>query len=277
MRKLTIGCAIAVAAMKLFVGTAHAAIVDFVLVQNQSYLKQDIRLFGKNVGSTTSLPQSPGSDTTTYYGHIYVDITPTTIQLMPGSSIKAAVTGNYAPFDPVSSLPVGPPPVGTMPGNYGLTVGGAFDATLVQYGLEMDFGSSPNFPSSPMVRAGDNFNLAGQATSYIDGRQAGVSNFGSEIVTGSGPDPDILTLYGFGAILFGTNGSDIGSWDGNTLILPVHSTMTWRLTNDFGSIDEQRTLTGQLVAVPYVPEPSSLVLALAGLIGLAVWGWRRRR
>ena len=81
------------AVLILFVGTARATIVDFVLVQSQSYLKQDVKLYGPTVGVATSVPQAPGSDTTTYYGHFYVDITPTTIQLMPGASIKAAVTG----------------------------------------------------------------------------------------------------------------------------------------------------------------------------------------
>ena len=132
--------------------------------------------------------------------------------------------------------------------NYGLAIP-TLGVLSVQHGLRMDNGNA-YAPSSPMGCAGNNFNLAGQGTGWILGRQGFVSGLGN----------DTSDVIGDPSIFFGSNGADIGTWDGVTLTLPVHSKFSFNVTTDFGGIDEDFILTGQLVAVPYVPEPSTFTL-----------------
>ena len=263
-KKVTI---LAAAVFLLLAPTTRANIVDFLIDQPASTLLETGKVSGPLIGDHTVVPQAPGSDVTTYYGHIYVDFQPGTIQLLPGSSIRAAVTGNYAPFDPVSSDPVGPPAQGTTPGNYGLEIP-ALGVVAVQYNLMIDFGYTAGaIASTPMaINGGGQFDLAGQAMQFVDGREAFVSNLtnvSDNVVGGE-------------AVAFGTASADIGTWDGLTLTIPIHSTFTFVQTPEFGGIQRTISLTGQLVARPVVPEPSSFVLAALGLIGLAVWRRRMR-
>jgi hypothetical protein len=258
---------IAAAALVLCAPKARANIVDFLIDQPASTLLHTGKVFGPLIGDHTAVPQAPGSDATTYYGHIYADLQPGTIQLLSGSSIRAAVTDNYAPFDPVSSAPVGPPAQGTMPGNYGMEYPG-LGVVAVSYNLMIDFGYTAGaIASTPIaINGGGQFDLAGQAMQFVDGREAFVSNLAN--VTES--------LIGDKAVIFGTGGADIGTWDGLTLTIPIHSTFTYNYTGDFGGIQRTVSFTGQLVARPVVPEPSSFVLAALGLIGLVVWRRRKR-
>jgi hypothetical protein len=258
---------VAAIALVFFATTARANIVDFVLVQPSSFLNYSLSLTGPALGGTVaSVPQAAGADTTNYFGHLYVDFQPGTIQLMPGSSISAAINGDWAPHDPVISDPIGPPPVDTDPGNYGLTIP-SIQAFANYYGVVLDNGApAAGLPSTPVaIDGGGNFALAGQGMHLIAGRQAFISVFAnnSNSVVGS-------------PLIFSTNGADIGNWNvgTQTLTIPIHSRVDLALTPDFGGIDESYFFTGQLVAVPVVPEPSSFVLAALGLIGFFVW-WRR--
>lgn len=261
-RKVAIAAA---AALFLFAAEVRANIVDFVIVQPVSTLQQSNIIFGPAIGINGTVPVAPGSDTTTMFGHIWVDITPTTIQLMPGSYISLATTGVYPPHDPVISDPVGPPPVGADPGNFGLAIPG-LGLFANQYNLRLDNGNV-YLPSSPMGLAGVNFNLAGQGMQFVDGRQAFVSGLGND--TGD--------LVGFPVIFFGSNAADVGTWDGTTLTIPIHSTLTFNVTTDFGGIDETVIMTGAIVAVPYVPEPSTMTILGFGVVGLLSYAWRARK
>ena len=76
----------ALAALFLFATNAKANIVEFQVVQELSSLKTTTKLVGPALGgSKTGVPQFPGSDTTSYYGRMFVDIQDTTIQLLPGA------------------------------------------------------------------------------------------------------------------------------------------------------------------------------------------------
>lgn len=259
--------------------SARANLVEFVLDVDQSYLTQSIKLVGPFLGgSKTSVPQqnphggpfypTEASDKTHWRGSLYVDLQPTTIQLMPGSYMSGAYTGSYVPHDPVVSDPISPPGnTGTEPGNYGLAIP-SLGMFLVQYELVMDISNPSNgFLSTPMPLAGNNFNLGGQALQFIDGRQASISGLGN--------DTRDLTNGLFAA--FGTSGADIGTWAGGTLTLPVHSTWGFRLTDELGGIDEYVSVTGQIVARPRVPEPTTLMLFSLCVVGLLVYAWRARK
>jgi len=249
----------------LLATSARANVVDFLIDQSASSFTQTNTVFGKAIGTYVLQAQAPGSDTAPVYGHVYVDFQPGSIQLLTGSQIRGVVTGDYSPFDPVVSNPVGPPGQGTTPGNYGLK-----HATLgieaVQYNIQIDFGYTVGgIVSTPMVLAGGTFDLGGQAMQFVDGRQAFVSGLANDTSSIIG------SLFG----IFGSNSADVGTWDGVTLTIPMHSTYTFTLTNDFGGVNQTIEFEGQIVARPVVPEPSSFVLAALGLIGL--FFWRRRK
>jgi len=269
----------AVAALFLSAATARANVVDFVLSQNLSSMKQTVKLIGPAFagfgGSVSSQTQSALSDQASLFGHIYVDLQPNTIQFLPGSYITfvGKGSGNYAPLDPVISDPPGPPPVGIQPNSdFGYSFPfSPLNLTATIYNLRWDFTAPPQsglpmgVPSTSIGLAGQNFDMSGQAMSYTDGRQAFVSGLGN----------DTDDVIGFPA-LYGTNGSDIGTWDGTTLTIPLHSKITFRVTNDNGGIDEQIIVTGQMVATPFVPEPSSMTLLGFGVVGLLSYAWRAR-
>jgi hypothetical protein len=274
----------AISAFFLFATNAQANIVEFDIDFTRSTLKQTLKVVGHSLtlsGTKTAIPQIEGSDTTFYSGRMLVDIQPTTIQLLPGSHIIAGVNPNggaygYAPYDPVNSDPSGLNFGVTPNANYGMAIP-AIDYISVQHDLVLDNGWAGVYPngaigppclSTVMNLTGNNFNLAGQYMSFIAGRGASTSSvLGNESrdVTG---DP---------MVFFGTGATDIGTWDGVTLTIPVHSTYSMVITNNFDGITQYLNVSGQLVLTPVVPEPSSFVLAALGLIGLAVWGWRRKR
>jgi len=276
-RKVAIAAA---AALFLSAASARANVVDFVLDQNLSSIKNTIKLIGPVFapfgGSVTAQTQGPLSDQASLFGHIYVDIQPNSLQFLPGSYITfvGKGSGNYAPFDPVISDPPGPPPVGTTPnGDFGYAFPFApLNLSAVNYNLRWDFTAPPQsglpmgVPSTPVGLAGQNFDMSGQAMSYTDGRQAFVSGLGND--TGQ--------VIGFPA-LYGTGGSDIGSFDGTTLTIPIHSKIQFNVTSQSGGIDEQVLVTGQMIATPFVPEPSSMTLLGFGVVGLLSYAWRARK
>jgi hypothetical protein len=171
--------AIAAAAIILLFAThVRASIAYFVVDSQSSWLQETRKLVGPALGgSKTGVPQSLGSDTTHFFGDMYVDIQDTTIQLLPGASLSAMVTGDYAPHDYVFQDPPGDPyPIGVTPqANYGISLP-AIGGSIVQYNLRMDNGApGVGFPSTPIALVGDHFNLGGQAMSFTDGREAFLS------------------------------------------------------------------------------------------------------
>jgi hypothetical protein len=273
----------ALAALFLFATNAKANIVEFKVDQANSFLQVTTKLVGPALGgSKTGAPQygtagvlGSGSDITSFFGSMYVDIQDTTIQLLPGAYISAAIgapgfggaPGAYSPFDPVSHDPSLATPGINPNSNYGTSVP-AIGLLAVQYNLRIDNGYT-GFPSTPMSLAGDNFNLGGQAMSFSAGRQAFVSALGND--TG-----DLINDPFF---FYGSAGSDIGTWDSfsNTITLPVHSSYSFVVTNDFGGISQFSDVVGQLVLVAAVPEPATMTLFGLGIVGLFSYAWRARR
>jgi hypothetical protein len=266
------------AALFLIATSARANVVEFKVDQDLSSLNYGVKLVGPALGGAkSSVPQQTNvdaygdnSDTTHYFGSMYVDIQDTTIQLLPGAYISAVATGSYVPFDPVDHDPSSATPGVTPNANYGVAVA-AIGLQAVLYNLRIDNGWAGNSsnpagnPSTPMALSGGNFNLSGQAISTVAGRQAFISALGN----------DTNDVVGDPLIFFGSAASDIGTWDDttNTLTIPVHSTYSFVVTNDFGGISEFVNVSGQLV-LHAAPEPSTMVMAAFGIAGLLSYGWR---
>ena len=265
------------ASLVLWSAAAPAMTVNLVLDPSQSTITQQWRLYGPGIGSNPATPQYAGSDTTTYSGQLSIELQTGTIEFLPSASISAAIgaagdggtPGRYSPLDPVTSDPLAPPNQGFQDdSNYGLrNVLLGLYATL--YDIEIAFGApSAGLPLAPLALAGTSFNLFGQGMEYTNGRQALVSVLGNSTES----------LVGIPAVAFGTSGVDIGTWDGTTLTIPIHSIFTVLVTSDLGGIYQDFSATGVLVA-HMVPEPSTGTLLGFGIIGLAsrARGTRRRK
>jgi hypothetical protein len=178
------------------------------------------------------------------------------------------VPGSFRPFDPVVSDPVGPPPAGINPNsNFGL-VTPSIGLTAVIYQLVNTLN-----PGAPMPLVGNNFDLAGQTATAVAGRQAFVSFLGND----TGSLVGVPTFFGTLGPGVPTPGIDVGTWDGTTLTIPIHSQFTIQVTDDPFPIFQTATVVGQIVATPrIVPEPSTMVLFGFGVVGLLTAAWRKR-
>jgi hypothetical protein len=276
------------AAFSLIAPTAQAAVASFAIDNTLSSLKfqseldltqsptsPQIILSKAQTGINVSSGGNTTGDISRYVGTINADINPGTIQLLGTSSIVADSVGSWAPFDPITSDPVSPPSSGvTNPANYGIRLAALISLVAEQSGIQMSFGAPTlGMPSTPMPLVAGSFNLTGQAMSIVAGRQAFTSAFGNDTVdistsVSGQPFPTIFSTY--------TGGPDIGTFDGFTLTIPVHSKVTTITFNDLGFPATVSTIyTGQIVA-HLVPEPSSMVMLGFGVVGMLAYGLRAR-
>ena len=105
-------------------------------------------------------------------------------------------------------------------------------------------------------------------------------------------DADLLPLIDLDALMVGSesilfsirptpdgqfDGGEIWFWDfANPATFLVHGGVTWDTANDVTKLLGSENIDG-LEAVSAVPEPSSIVLAAFGLLGLIACRWRRKR
>ena len=84
----------AIVALFLSSTVAWANVVEFQVIQEQSSLTQSLKLVGPAVGgSKTATAQSVGSDVTSFFGSMFVDIQETTIQFLPVPTLAHSSQG----------------------------------------------------------------------------------------------------------------------------------------------------------------------------------------
>ncbi len=268
MPMLKSGGATLVAIAALCLATSvQAAPVNLIVDSSQSSLTMGGFIDASSIGGVNFknlpfVPQAPGSNTTSYVGSINIDVTPGTLQLLPGSNVIAQNSGVWQPIN--------------APANYGLAIPGialvaSFSNLTFDWGILAD--ASILFPatpvaSTPMPLSGvgvGNFDLFGQGAGLT-----GVSFFALTSGLGSGAGQVDESPI----ISFGQTAADIGTWDGTTLTLPVHSTVT-TVIQASPLVTQTITMTGLIVAT--VPEPSSIFMAGLGVVGLVTVGYRSRK
>jgi hypothetical protein len=236
-----------------------------------------------------------GSDITSLYGNLLVDLTTTTIELLSGGQVYWAINntpgnpggtgpaGSYSPDDPYPGPGVpGNPPGGTQENcNYGVKIDAPVFLTEVVHQLQGDWSTTSPGPRLLTPVTGIFSYAAGDILLNSAGRIAFTSVLGA----------DTTGIDGEAGVLFGTDGSMQPSWNpldttagpDGTLTLPIESAFT--VTLDTGDVSPGTHVyvtffsRGVILATPIgpVPEPSSIVLCGLGAIGLAAYGWRRRR
>ncbi len=278
---------------------AKAGNVNFVIDPSLSFISytETIDLSAIASGIHVTVPQFPdpdgagpitGSDVTSISGMLKANLTPGFIELLPGNGYNLAINntpgvggvpGAYSPFDPLNSPP-GLPPGGVNPNsNFGVSATTGISAGLAHFEVVHQGGGDwlTGFPGPrPLTGIVFDYFPGGDFLLYTYGRHAWTSLF----------DVGTESLVGFPNVALGTAGLAKPTWDpaagvNGVLTLPIESSFSFQI--DLGHIVPGAigwtTLSsfGVIVAVPNVPEPSSIVLLGFGFVALAAWGWRRKR
>lgn len=217
---------------------------------------------GEGTFGTTTRPyvaQGPGSLSVTYTGTIVADVTPTSVQLLPGTVITAGISGAWRPQSGGST----PDDPATATANYGYSVDLFSPGTplfVAIRGLQLGFSDATTRPL-----AGDGtFSTAGIAGQVL----AGVA----DVNYGNPPQSDLTFAEPIVTDAPATSGSLTLAGGTETLSLPLQFTL-----EVLGAVSTETFFEGTLTATRPVPEPGTVVSLLAGLGLLWLAGGRRLR
>ncbi len=246
-------------------GSLYAETVPFIVDPNASSLSISTSIAPVFGVIPVPNPTRQGDDSflASYGGIVFADITPTSIQFLPSTSLVAGISGNWQPGDDYSNYTPDDPgsyPTDFAPANYGsvtdLTgVNGTTSKSAVR---DLKISLSDDTPKS---LAGGVFEEAGTLTDFTAGT----------IFYESGAAPPITDMVldlSPGSLANAGTGMLSGSGYGAVLTIPVSFSVTY----DVSVLHITTTYSGTIVATA-VPEPATGVLLL---IAGSLVGCRRR-
>jgi hypothetical protein len=212
-------------------------------------------------GAPFTSAQFPGSNTTSLFGAMDVDV-------VPGTSVQFLTTGNTQLA--LQSLPVAPQSGGGVVGVPGSGPGQiGLDALIPSFaqGVLAARHVIGDSTSGAIPLVGNAFDSTGLSFALVSG------NADYNLSTFLGPEIGTASIVGGGALdtLSGGTLTEVGTLLTLTLPLLVNEDLT------IAGIPVTAVLTGQIVATATIPEPSTMVLACLAAIGLGVVAIRKRR
>jgi hypothetical protein len=236
MHRVVVG----IACLAAFASSAMAEVVEFVV--DPALTRWSVRgaYFREGEPQGDFAPQFPESDLTSLTGVLRVDLTPSTIQFLPGSALNAAP-------QPLPQQPGVNGASGVAPADYGVA-SSTLSAPVPVFAVR-DFGFS--LSSEPIELRGIQFNESLRAT--INARL----DYDLGMAAGSYPFTDWQQ---------GFDNDNVGTITTNGLV------QTIRLQNYLGQIfalqspaDSFIEWSGPIVATRVIPEPTGLLLAVVAL------------
>lgn len=152
--------------------------------------------------------------------------------------------------------------------------------TMSSFTLDGDLYST-TLNSGVALSAGTTYWIAIQGVTSGDDRGEFYVRWANDVGTGGGEGVPATTVYvpnGAAAVTY--NGGTVGGswgrqWDGNFM-----DGYSWKYSTSYTyqAVDLAFSLSGTATGGgPEVPEPSSLVLLAAGVVGLLAYAWRKRK
>jgi hypothetical protein len=233
---------------------ARAEVVDFVIDPAQTQWSMRGVYYPDNQQEGALVAQFPGSETTSLSGILRVDLTATTIQFLPGSTLDAVL-------QPLPQQPGIDGAAGVAPADYGMNAPTLPAPTPVF--ATRDFGFTLSSPPIPLVEFHSGLQFADDLDATVDFRI----------------DYDLGTREGS---LTRTNWNRGFDNDSIGFLTTTGLVQTIRLQNYLGDIvalespaDLFFEWAGPIVATRVIPEPSSLQLA-ASALACGLFGVHRR-
>jgi hypothetical protein len=238
-----------------FTSMAQAEIVDFVVDPALTRWSMRGVFYPDNQQEGNLVAQFPGSETTSLTGILRVDLTPTTIQFLPGSALDAVL-------QPVPQQPGINGAPGVAPADYGMNAPNLPAPTPVFAARE--FGFTLSSPPIPLVE----FESALQFAENLDA----TVNF--RIDYDLGTSEGSLTRMNWNPAF---DNDSVGRLTTTGLVQTIH------LQNYLGEISALQSPSdlffewaGPIVATRVIPEPSGLVLAAFALAACGLFETPRR-
>jgi hypothetical protein len=229
---------------------AAAEPLTFVIDSQQSYF--ELAVTTPDFSTDFSTPQTPGSNRTSVFGTFNIDVTPTSLQFLPTNDAHPA-------NQPLPQAPLIDGSAGTSPAQIGLNLN--IPGLLTGVASIRNYVADITSPVIPLT--GTSFDSTQVSLGVSDGTTSfNLIVLGSPLIDSyMGVDPGLNLLGGGTLTLAG---------DTYTLLLPYQVNNS----QDIRGIEYGLAHSGVIVATAVIPEPSTLLLAGAGLL---VWIARSRR